>query len=213
MARVGIFGGTFNPPHLGHLVCASEAMVALGLDRVMLMPLHTPPHKQADGDPGAEVRLGLCQLAVAGDDRLGVSDLEVARGGTSYTVDTLRALDAVSPEDHLTLIVGGDVALGLPFWREPEEVLRLASLAVAEREGVRRADVLERLSDLEGSADRIEFFDMPRVDISSSLVRRRVAGRTSIRYLVPAAVDEEIERLGLYSEQELMNERRSENGS
>ena len=200
MARVGIFGGTFNPPHFGHLLCVSEAIGALGLDRALLVPVFIPPHKQVTGDPGPEVRLELCRLAVADDDRIGLSDLEVQRAGTSYTVDTLRTLDANSPEDDLTLIVGGDVAQGLPSWKEPDEVLRLARLAVAEREGVRRADVLERVSSLKGSAGRIEFFDMPRLDLSSSLIRRRVAGGRSIRYLVPEAVAQAIERRGLYSD-------------
>jgi nicotinate-nucleotide adenylyltransferase len=200
VARVGILGGTFNPPHIGHLLCASEAILALGLDKVLLMPVHTPPHKQVLGDPGPDVRLELCRLAVDGDERLSVSDLEVGRAGTSYTVDTLRALDEDSPEDDLTLIVGGDVAQGLPSWKEPEQVLRLASLAVAERQGVRRADVLERLAALTENGGRIEFFDMPRVDVSSSLIRRRAAGGLSIRYLVPDAVADEIARCGLYSD-------------
>src|SRR5204862_2850660 len=145
--RVGIFGGTFNPPHLAHLVCASEAAVQLRLDRVLLTPVAVPPHKEARADPGAAERLELCRLAVAGDERLGVCDLEVVRGGSSYTVDTLRALHARDPEDHLTFILGGDIALGLPAWHEPEAVLGLATLAVAERTGAARADIAERLEE------------------------------------------------------------------
>ena len=198
MARIGILGGTFNPPHLGHLICASEAASQLQLDRVMLTPVAIAPHKEAEQDPGADVRLELCRLAVAGDERLGVCDLEVRRGGPSYTVDTLRALHAGTPEDDLTFIVGGDIALGLPSWREPESVLELATLAVAEREGVVRADIVEHLAaQLPGSPPPV-FFDMPRVDISSSQVRARVAAGRSIRYLVPEPVAERIARGRLY---------------
>jgi nicotinate-nucleotide adenylyltransferase len=196
VTRVGILGGTFNPPHLGHLLCASEAADQLGLDRVLLMPVAVPPHKEAPGDPGADERLALCELAVEGDERLGVSRLEVDRGGPSYTVDTLRVLHATGSGDSLTFIVGGDQALGLPAWREPGEVLRLAALAVAERSGAVRRDVVERLAGF--PLERLRFFDMPRIDVSSSEVRRRVATGRSIRYLVPDAVAERIAERGLY---------------
>jgi nicotinate-nucleotide adenylyltransferase len=198
LARTGILGGTFNPPHLAHLVCASEAADQLGLDRVLLTPVFIAPHKRAEQDPGADVRLDLCRLAVEGDERLGVCDLEVRRGGSSYTIDTLRELHAGTPEDDLTFIVGGDIALGLPSWREPEQVLELATLAVAERDGVLRADIVEQLAaQLPGTPAPV-FFDMPRVDISSSQVRRRVAAGRSIRYLVSDPVAERIARGRLY---------------
>ncbi|MDP1847732.1 MAG: nicotinate-nucleotide adenylyltransferase [Solirubrobacteraceae bacterium] len=198
MARIGILGGSFNPPHLAHLVCASEAAAQLGLERVLLTPVAKPPHKDAERDPGPQERLELCRLAVAGDERLGVCDLEVRRGGSSYTVDTLRALHAQTPEDDLTFIVGGDIALGLPSWREPETVLELASLAVAEREGTVQEDVAERLRMSFPDAPPPVFFDMPRLDISSSQIRRRVAEGRSIRYLVPEPVAEHIARGRLY---------------
>jgi nicotinate-nucleotide adenylyltransferase len=198
LARIGILGGSFNPPHLAHLVCASEAASQLGLDRVLLTPVATPPHKEAEQDPGAAERLELCRLAVAGDERLGVCDLEVRRGGLSYTVDTLRELHAGTPEDDLTFIVGGDIALGLPSWREPEAVLELATLAVAERDGAAREVVAEFLHERFPDAPAPVFFDMPRLDISSSQVRRRVAAGRSIRYLVPEPVAERIARGRLY---------------
>jgi nicotinate-nucleotide adenylyltransferase len=196
--RLGILGGTFNPPHLAHLLCAQEAYDQLGLDRVLLIPVAVPPHKEASGDPGPETRLELCRLAVDDDDRLGVSDLEVRRGGASYTVDTLRALHATFPGVELTFIVGGDMAFSLPTWREPAEVLVQARLAVAEREGARQADILERLATIPGAAGRVDFFDLPRMDLSSSLARRRVAAGRPIRYLVPDPVAEYIAQHGLY---------------
>ena len=198
MARVGILGGSFNPPHLAHLVCASEAAAQLGLDRVLLTPVARPPHKDAERDPGPQERLELCRLAIAGDERLGLFDLEVVRGGSSYTVDTLKELHARTPEDHLTFIVGGDIALGLPSWHEPEAVLGLARLAVAERSGAGREDVEARLREHFPAARPPVFFDMPRLDISSSQIRRRIAAGRPIRYLVPDPVAEHIARGKLY---------------
>ena len=198
MASVGILGGTFNPPHIGHLVCAQEARSQLQLDRVVLMPVHTPPHKAALDDPGPEARLALCQAAIAGDEELEISALEIERGGSSYTVDTLRALHGSREGDDLTFIVGGDMASSLPSWREPEALLELARVAVAEREEHRRQEIAERLGALRGADERIVFFTMPRLDISSSDIRRRIAEGRPIRWLVPAEVCDEIERRGLY---------------
>jgi nicotinate-nucleotide adenylyltransferase len=194
--RVGLLGGTFNPPHLGHLVCATQALAQLGLDRVLLVPVHEPPHKGIEIDPGVAHRVELCRLAVAGEERLAVSLADADVPGPSFTVDTLRRLHERSPGDQLTFIVGGDMALSLPTWREPEAILELAEIAVAEREGIRRIDIMDRLAGL--PADRISFFDMPRLDISSSLVRRYVAAGRPIRHLVPDAVERYIADAGLY---------------
>ena len=199
MARVGLLGGTFNPPHLGHLVCAQEAHAQLGLDRVLFLPVHAPPHKEAVGDPGVEVRVALCEAAVAGDARFAVSRAEADVPGRSYTVDTLNRLHDACPEDQLTFIVGGDMAASLPQWREPQAILELCTIGAAARDGVGRDEVLERLEhELPGASSRIEFFDMPRIDISSTLIRRRVAAGEPVRYLVPDAVAATIEREGLY---------------
>lgn len=186
--RIGVLGGTFSPPHLAHLICAQEAAEQLRLDRVLLMPASVPPHKQVPLDPGPQARAELCRRAIGDDPRLSVSMLELERAGPSYTVDTLRTLHERAPQDELMLIVGGDMAHSLPSWREPLEILRLARLAVAEREGIGRRDILEQLAALPGSAERVDFFDLPRLDISSSLVRRRISSGRSIRYLVPDAV-------------------------
>ena len=199
MARVGLLGGTFNPPHIGHLVCAQEAWAQLGLDRVLLVPVHMPPHKEAVDDPGVSVRVALCEAAVAGDERLGVSRAEADVPGRSYTVDTLNRLHDARPEDQLTFIVGGDMAASLPQWREPRAILELCTIGAAARDGVGRDEVLDRLDrELPGASDRIRFFDMPRIDISSTLIRRRVAAGEPVRYLVPDAVAASIDREGLY---------------
>jgi nicotinate-nucleotide adenylyltransferase len=195
--RLGILGGTFNPPHLGHLVCAQEAYLQLGLQRVMLIPARTPPHKPVEDEPGAEHRFELCRLAVDGDRRFAVSDLEMTRPGPSFTVDTLEQLHSQAPDSELFLIVGGDVAVGLPRWREPERVLSLATLAVAKRRGTARASIDAALHELP-AGERTEFFQMPRIGISSTMVRRRVRAGQPIRYLVPDAVAGYIEEHRLY---------------
>jgi nicotinate-nucleotide adenylyltransferase len=195
VAQVGLLGGTFNPPHIAHLVCAQEALEQLGLDRVLLVPVGVAPHKAVEADPGLAHRVAMCEAAVAGDARFGVSRADADREGPSYTVDLLRALGGA---DELTFIVGGDMAHSLPTWRDPEGVLALARLAVAEREGVRRGEISERLAGLAGAAERVCFFDMPRLDISSSLIRRRAAAGRPLRYLVPDAVAAYIERERLY---------------
>lgn len=196
--RLGILGGTFNPPHLGHLLIAQEAYDQLGLSQVLLVPAGVPPHKEVPVDPGAPARLAMVEAAIADDDRFAADDLEIRRGGPSYTADTLRALHATYPGSELTFIVGGDMAASLPTWRDPADVVAMARLAVAEREGARRTDILERLATIPGAVERVDFFDLPRIDFSSSLVRRRVAAGRPITYLVPDPVAAYIAQHGLY---------------
>lgn len=192
-------GGTFNPPHLGHLICAQEAYLQLELDRVMLIPARIPPHKPVEDEPGPDHRLQLCRLAIGGDEqRFEVSDIEITRDGPSYTVDTLEQLHSSGPDNELFLIVGGDIAAGLPNWREPERVLSLATLAVAKRRGTSRSAVDEALRTLRGGEDA-RFFHMPRIAISSTMLRERARSGASIRYYVPDAVMSYIDRHRLYS--------------
>ena len=128
--RIGLFGGAFNPPHVGPLVCAQEAYAQLGLDLVIWIPVFEPPHKEVEEDPGVDHRVELCRRAIAGDPRFEVSRIEADVPERSYTVDTLRRLHESRPEDELTFIVGGDMAHALPTWHEPEAVLSLATLGV-----------------------------------------------------------------------------------
>jgi len=197
--KLGILGGTFNPPHLGHLICAQEAHRELGLDRVLMIPARIPPHKPVEHEPGAEHRLELCRLAIEGDGRFEASALELSRGGPSYTVDTLSELTANDPQSELYLIVGGDIAAGLHRWREPARVLELATVAVAKRRGTARSSVDAALELLPGG-ERAQFFSMPRIGVSSTLVRRRVRSSQPIRYLVPDAVAGYIAEHRLYAE-------------
>ena len=192
--RIGILGGAFNPPHLGHLILAQEAFSQLSLERVVFMPYGEPSHRTLEDDPGADARLTMCEYAVGADARFAVSDLEIERGPV-YTVDTLRELS--SRGDELYLLLGGDQAAALGSWKDPSEVLSLAEIAVAERDEWRRESILDRLHGI-GDLDRVRFFDMPRVDISSSLVRARARAGRPIRYLVPDKVANYIGAQSLY---------------
>ena len=161
------------------------------------MPVRVPPHKEAEDDPGPKHRLAMCRLAVEHDKRLVVSELELLRDGPSYTVDTLRELDAEDPARELTFILGADMARSLMRWREPREIVSLARLAVAEREGTAGQEIGEALSAL-GSEARVDFLDMPAIDVSSSLVRDRVAAGETVDGLVPNDVAAYIRAHGLY---------------
>lgn len=195
--RVGVFGGAFNPPHLGHLVCAQEALVQLELERVVFIPMGEPPHRELDDDPGAETRLEMVGLAVRGDERFATSRIEIDREGPSYTADTLAALHERQPHDELFLILGGDQAAALPSWHQPERVLELATVAVVARVGWTRSSVMVRLSRLPG-AGALCHLEMPLIQISSTAIRRRVREGAPIRYLVPDAVADRIESKGTY---------------
>jgi nicotinate-nucleotide adenylyltransferase len=190
----------FNPPHVGHLALARAAASDLGLERVLLTPVLVPPHKPDRWDPGAEHRLLMCRLVTHDDARLGVCTLELERPGPSYTVDTLRAIHASDPDAELTLIVGADVARTFGSWREPREILRLARLAVAERDGSAREEAIDALAPV-GGEGRIVFLHMPRHDVSSSLVRRRLTAGEPIDELVGADVAHYITQHELYGRQ------------
>jgi nicotinate-nucleotide adenylyltransferase len=195
--RLGILGGAFNPPHLGHLVCAQEAFLQLGLDKVVFVPVGQAPHRDVEDDPGAEARLELVELAIEGDERFKNSRLELDREGPSYTSDTLREMRSAGPDDELFLILGGDQAATLPAWHEPEEVLSLATVTVVERVTWTRNAIGIKIARLRGS-ERVRYLDMPLMQVSSSAIRRRVAAGRPIRYLVPDAVAAYIETNRLY---------------
>jgi nicotinate-nucleotide adenylyltransferase len=172
-------------------VCAQEAYWQLELEQVLLMPVREAPHRQVEQDPGAEERFELCRLAAAGADWLTASRIEVDRPGPSYTADTLDELSG-----ELFFILGADQALRLGEWHEPDRVLAAATLAVVERDGVPVAEV-ETAVRAVGDA-RVQPFEMPRIDVSSTGVRRRVAEGRPYRFLVPELVADRIERAGLY---------------
>jgi nicotinate-nucleotide adenylyltransferase len=187
--RIGILGGTFDPPHLGHLVVAADAYEALRLDRLLFVPSAQHPFKHSRVRAAPELRAEMVSAAIRGDERFGVDEMELHRPGPSYTVDTLRSLRERFPEDELFFFIGADNLRELPSWREPEEVVRLATLVVMSRGGEHAGPVLPY------PALAVE---VTRVDISATEVRRRAGSGRSIRYLVPEAVREIIARESLY---------------
>jgi nicotinate-nucleotide adenylyltransferase len=197
--RLGILGGTFNPPHAGHLTLARDALSELGLDVVLLVPAHTPPHKPAAADAATpRQRLAMCELAAAEVQGVRACALEVDRGGPSYTVDTLQEIHDAYPRARLTLIVGADMALTLASWREPQRLLELADLAVAERSGAGRAQVLGALEPLHVEPGQVSFLATRPIDISSSAVRERIAGGGSAQGMLPGEVGSYVESHHLY---------------
>lgn len=196
LVRLGIMGGTFDPPHLGHLACAEEALEAANLDAVLFVPTGRPAFKQDRLVTAGEVRLAMVAAAVAGNPAFTVSALEVERPGVTYAVDTLRELREELPGVELVFIVGADAALTLPRWRKSVELAHLAAFAAATRPGFELGE--QALRDLREHGFDVRLFAVPGLDISSSALRRRVyAGRT-IRYLVPEAVRKIIEEESLY---------------
>jgi nicotinate-nucleotide adenylyltransferase len=187
--RIAIFGGTFDPPHLGHLIVASDACEALHVDRLLFVPAADPPHKRGSVVASGERRRTMVATAIAGDDRFDVDDLELRRGGVSFTVDTLRELSGRHPDAELVFLLGVDQFLEFSTWREPEEIARLATLGVLARGG----ETIPPAGPFGGVPVPVR-----RIDISATEIRQRIAAGQSVRYLLPESVLAIIERQGLY---------------
>lgn len=196
---LGILGGTFDPVHHGHLVIAEDAREALGLERVLFIPAALPPHKPGRPITAAEHRLEMAELAVAGNPALAVSPIEIERGGTSYTVDTLDLLRRQGCDD-LWFILSSEALAGFPAWRDPGRILELARLAVVPRGGASGLGAGWVRDRFPGQEDRFRFLPGPLLPISGSVIRRRVAAGRSIRYLVPDGVERYIANHRLYLE-------------
>jgi len=195
---IGILGSAFNPPHLGHLALAQEALWQLQLSEVILMPTGEAPHKRIVDDPGREQRLAMTRLAAADDARFSVSSLEVERDGPSYTYETLELLASERDQTELVFVMGADAAVGLESWRRPDRVVELARIAVARRSGISEAEVAAVLRSL-GGDQSATMLEMPQFGVSSSAVRDRAASGRPLRYLVPESVARFIEEKGVYS--------------
>lgn len=196
--RLGIYGGTFDPVHYGHLIAADQFRERCELDRVLFVPAGKPPHKQRHVITEGKRRVEMLQLALAGDPRFGVNRMELERDEPSFTLDTLGQIQREHPEAELFFLMGADSLAEFPTWREPQRILELARVAVANR-GRTAPDpgpVGEALGvDL---ASQVTVVDMPAVDLSASDLRSRVGSGRSIRYMTPRAVEEYIRTHDLY---------------
>ena len=213
-ARIGLLGGTFNPIHLAHLRCAEEVCEAQGLDRVLLVPSATPPHKGAGNLAPAAHRLAMVRLAIAGNPRFRVSTLEIDRGGRSYSVDTLRALRTAMPAAQFTFIMGLDAFREIDTWREYTQLFELCDIVVTSRPPLRAPPgrrilpvavrrhfwyLPEQVVLEHQKGTRVIFQPITALDISATAIRQRLATGSSIRYLVPDPVLRYIQRHGLYA--------------
>jgi nicotinate-nucleotide adenylyltransferase len=199
--RLGIYGGSFDPVHYGHLLLAESCREQASLDEVWLLPAAASPHKQGHATASAKDRVEMLRLAVAGHPALVVSTIEVERGGVSYTVETLRAVHAARPDDELFLLMGADTLADLPKWREPGEVLRLAIPVAVERHGAPPPDyqaIAGFVTPGRLHAIREQRVEMPVIELSATDIRERVRAGCSIRFRTPRGVEKYIETQGLY---------------
>ena len=194
--RLGLLGGTFDPPHYGHLLAAQESAWRLELERVLFLPARQNPLKQGVARTPAELRCEMVRLAIADDGRFELSRLDLERPPPSYTVDLLRSLH--QPGCELFFIVGGDILPELPLWYAPDEMFRLTNLAVLARPGAPLPDFATLEARIPSANGRLHLVDMPGVDISSTAVRARIRGGLPIRYLTPPAVEAFIRDRELY---------------
>lgn len=200
MSRIGVFGGTFNPPHKAHLRLAETAAEAAGLDRVLVIPAFVPPHKAVQQLLSVEDRMELCRLTFCGE-KFEVSDLEIRREGKSYTVETLESLRMLYPGDELFLIIGSDMLLSFDKWYRYEDILRMASLCVMTRETKVSSGKLKSFCEdtLGLSKERFMILDCEAVELSSTEIRKHLEAEESISEKVTAAAGEYIEEKGLFS--------------
>ena len=203
--RIGILGGSFDPVHFGHLLLAECCREQCRLDEVWFLPTAVSPHKQDCQPASAAARLEMLELATAGNDAFRVSTLETDRGGVSYTVDTLESISNQHPQAKLFFLMGSDSLQDMPRWREPEKICQLALPVVVSRYETpspswdQLAPLLPKNRLAEARAHQV---DMPRIELSSSEIRRRVVAGRSIRYWTPRAIEKYIEAHHLYQQGE-----------
>lgn len=197
--RLGLYGGSFDPVHLGHLLLAETCREECELDRVLFLPCSQSPHKPNGAIASGNQRAEMLQFAVAGDPRFGVCRIELERSGPSFTVETLRQLRVEQPDSEFFFLMGADSLADLPLWREPQAILELATIVAVNR-GQRPPLDLASLETRLGSSvrDRVRFVTMPAIELSATEIRERVRSGRSLRYRVPRAIEEYIRQSGLY---------------
>lgn len=197
--RIGIFGGTFNPIHIAHLIVASELRWKASLDKVIFVPCHFPPHKEPVDLAKGEDRMAMIELAISGNPYFEASPIELMRGGRSYTVDTLREIrEKIPPDSELFFLLGYDMLIDLPTWKDVDSILSMSKLAAMRRPGYDPDSTRWLPPGKEWWLERIEFFDVPEIGISSSDIRMRVKMGMPISYMVPKPVEDYIIEKGLY---------------
>ncbi len=194
--RLGLFGGTFDPIHLGHLILAEQCREACSLDRVWFVVTGAPPHKPG-GRTAVTHRLEMARIAVAGHRAFAVSEIEASRPGPHYSVETLESVRRDSPNDELYFLIGADSLADLPSWREPVRIAQLATIVVVNRPGMEEVDPATLPGFGPGSHPLVSV-SIPPIGIASSDLRARLAQGRSVRYLVPRGVEAYIEAQGLY---------------
>lgn len=195
--RVGIFGSAFNPPHLGHVLVVAEARWRLDLARVLVVPTGDPYHKEGGLDPGREARLEMAELAFSDEPASEVLAVEIERAGPTYTADTVAQLVAEEPGMSPVLLLGADAALGLAGWERVEPLVGMAEIAVAPRSGIEPGEVERSIRQAAPDAT-ITFFEMPRVDVTATLIRERIEAGIPFEHLVPQRVSAVIQERGYY---------------
>jgi len=191
--KIGIFGGTFNPPHLGHLIVAEHVRIEYSLDRVMFMPASIPPHKLREQLVSSEHRAAMLRLAIQDNPNFDISQTELERGGISFTIDTLRELTKTHSEDHLFLLIGMDNLLEFHTWKSPHEILDVATVVVMTRPGFTTTENPLLKNEV------LKICIVPEIAISSREIRKRIKEGKSIHYLVPDTVREYIRKHQLYT--------------
>ena len=196
--RIGLFGGTFDPPHLGHLILASEAQSQLELNRLLWVLTPEPPHKQEQFITSIEHRLAMVELAIRDNPSFELSRIELDRPGPHYTLDTLKLLGEQFPEAELVPILGGDSLHDLPTWHQPKELIYACHwIGVMHRPG-EATDLVALETELPGISSKVHYVDAPLLEIESREIRSRIARGQSVRYYLPASVYEYINQHHLY---------------
>lgn len=198
MKKIGLFGGSFNPPHLGHMLFAQEAMIQCDLDEIWFIPVNIPPHKESDHLASNRDRYDLLKACTEGNPRFSVLTIELEREGPSYTIDTVKRLKKMYPDFQFYFLIGGDMIDYLPHWERIDELITLIPFI-----GVRRPGY-EADSDY---AKYVHYIDMVQVDFSSTDIRKRIRDGKPVTYMVPEAVERLMKERGLYESERGVNSR------
>lgn len=199
--KIGIFGGTFNPIHQGHLIGNEYIRQELGLDKIIFMPASQPPHKEGQPIVDGQKRLFMLDLALEGNPYFDISTIELDREGRSYTIDSIRQLKKQYPNDQLYLIIGADSFLNIETWRKPDQIMAEVQLIILDRPSQRKQEIAEKIENFQRDyGNKIISIPTPLIEISSSMIRERIRVGKSIKYLLPKRVEEYIKAEKLYQE-------------